>query len=125
MIQSASLDPDPSKSFRDYINEELAGTLSSQITKLAVATGVDTTMVEHLLKTYGGQELSDADLNSFGHFDQVLATVDHGVFDHWLKTEKNKDLSRIDRNWAAHQLLKEFLKRGGMDVNDWDASEFE
>lgn len=125
MIQSASLDPDPSKSFRDYINEELAGTLSSQITKLAVATGVDTTMVEHLLKTYGGQELSDADLNSFGHFDQVLATVDHGVFDHWLKTEKNKDLSHIDRNWAAHQLLKEFLKRGGMDVNDWDASEFE
>lgn len=125
MIQSGALDPDPMKSFRDYINEELSSAQAARIAALVRITGVDAAKVEEMLKTYGGRDVSDAELNSFGHFDNVLATVDDDLFGAWLKAEKNLDLIPIDRTWAARRLLTEFITRGGINVNDWDSSEFE
>lgn len=125
MIQSGSLEYDDSKSFRDYINEELSNVQDSQVAGLAAATGFDPNMVTELIKTYGGQGASEADLNSFGRLDKVIATLDEDVFSAWLKDAKGLTLIPIDRNWAAQKLVMEFFKKGGMDVIEWDASEFE
>lgn len=125
MIQSGRVAPDATKSFRDYINEELSAAQDSQIDDLVAATGVDALLVKDMLKAYGGQGITDAGLQRFGRFDKIRKTVDSETFAGWLKSEKNLDLRPIDRNWAVQKLLMEFFKRGGMDISKWDASEFE
>ncbi len=125
MIQSGRVVPDATKYFRDYINEELSAVQDSQIDNFVAATGVDVLLVKDMLKAYGRQGITDADLHRFGYFDKIRETVDSETFAKWLKLKKNLDLLPIGRNWAAQTLLMEFFKRGGRDISEWDASEFE
>ncbi|PRQ11646.1 DEAD/DEAH box helicase [Corynebacterium sp. 13CS0277] len=124
MIQSGHLTPEKGKTFRDYINEELATTQDRYTAALVEATGVDAEKVQELLRGFGGKGVTDEDLKKFGRLDKVLTTVDYGIFNAWLQAEKHLYLPLIDQRWAANRIVTEFFKRGGMEVSDWDSSDF-
>ncbi|GGG75499.1 type I restriction endonuclease subunit R, EcoR124 family [Corynebacterium pelargi] len=125
MIQSGSLKVDKTKTFRDYINEQLATTQDRHIARLVEATGADGDIIREMLKTFGGQGVSEEVLKQFGRLDKVLGTVDYAVFSMWLSDERGLDLPLIDQKWAARRVMIEFFKHGAMNVANWDSSEFE
>lgn len=125
MIQAGSIHPDPGKTFRDYINEQLATTQDSQINALLQATGADEAKIRDMLGAFGGQGVKEEELKRFGRLDKILDTINYETFNTWLKQEKGLDLPLIDQKWAANRIITEFFKRGGMDPANWDSSEFD
>lgn len=128
MIQSGSLKVDKTKTFRDYINEQLATIQDHHITSLVKATGVDGKIIREILQTFGGQGVNEEELKCWGRLSKILDTVDYQVFKTWLIQEKSLDPQRLDLTldltWAANRIITKFFEQGGMNVADWDSSNF-
>ena len=107
------------KSLRDYINEYMEAAKNDQIHKVAVSIGVDETMLRDMISL----NLNESNINEFGRFDALKATVDISRAKEYferisayaeqlvsVKLPIPKVKMRVDK------LLRDFIIMGGVDI---------
>ncbi len=104
----------PGKTFRDYITEYMERAKNDQIHRLAVAFGLN----ESLLRNLMALKITDENINEFGRFDALKSTIDRTKAVAYFERTSGKKLPLPLVNIRAEKLLRDFIKAGGFDIDD-------
>lgn len=102
------------KTLRDYITSYACKAKNAQVEKVIDALGVD----EGLLSTMAGLNLTEANINEFGRFDELKDSLDKTRAKAFFEKKEGKSLSLFKVNTRAAALLKRFILEGGFDIDD-------
>lgn len=106
-IQRGDVQIDPNLSFRDYLTQYKADATDKEVAAIVDCLGVDVTKLIALMNTH----VTDANLNEFGRFDDLRATVDQKKAKAHFEGEEDQPLPMFKVNIKASNLLKDFLLR--------------
>lgn len=115
-IQRGDVAIDPSRTFRDYLADYLAKAKTHEIDILVDALGVNREKITALMNT----NVTDANINDYGRFDDLKATVDKQKAKTYFESLEGKSLPPFRINIKTDQLLRDFIIKGGfaLGVND-------
>lgn len=99
---------------RDYITLYAHQAKDDQVARVVEALGVD----EGLLTTMMGLDLSEANINEFGRFDDLKDSLDKGRAKEFFEGKEGKPLPLFKVNTKAAALLKRFVLEGGFDIDE-------
>ncbi len=111
-IQSGDVEPEDGKTFRDYITEYMSRAKDDQIHRLAVVLGLD----EEKLRTMMEARITDANINEFGRFDALKATVDKKKAKEYFEAVEGGSIIPPKIPVKIDKLLREFILRGGVEI---------
>ena len=111
-IQSGAVVPQPGKTLREYIAEYIAQKQNDQIHKVAEVFGLD----EKKLRAFMHANITDANINEFGRFDDLKATVDKAKAKAYFEAIEGKKLIPPKVPVKYDKLLREFIVSGGFDL---------
>lgn len=111
-VQSGNVAVDVHKTFRDYITEYQVTAKDGEIHKLVAALGVDGSMLRALLNA----NVSEANINEYGRFDALKATVDATKAKDYFERLEGKAMPVHRVNMKVHQLLQQFITLGGFEI---------
>lgn len=112
-IQSYDVEPEAGKTFRDYITEYMSTAKDDQIHRLAVLLGLD----EGKLRAMMEVRITDANINEFGRFDALKATADKKKAKEYFEAVEGGSIIPPKIPVKIDKLLREFILRGGFDVD--------
>lgn len=112
-IQSYDVEPEAGKTFRDYITEYMSTAKDNQIHRLAVLLGLD----EGKLRAMMEVRITDANINEFGRFDALKATADKKKAKAYFEAVEGGSIIPPKIPVKIDKLLREFILRGGFDVD--------
>jgi type I restriction enzyme R subunit len=104
-IQSGDLRLVPNKTIYDYINDYQSSELEQQIFTLCEATGLDKDKLKDIMET----DVNEQNLNEFGQFDNLLASVDKAKAPEFLKRVLNKEVKRMFLMTNMSNILRRFI----------------
>lgn len=111
-VQSGNVALDPNKSFRDYITEYQSKAKSDEISKISEILGLDQAKLRVLM----GTNVTEANINEYGRFDDLKSTVDKTKAKIYFENQEGTTISPFKINIKIHNLLQEFILRGGFEV---------
>jgi len=100
------------KTLRDYITEYQAKAKDDQIHRMADVFGMDEAKLRELMNL----KLTDGNINEFGRFDGLKATLDKAKARAYFEHRQSASLSPPKVNILMDKLLRQFLLEGGFDV---------
>ena len=103
---------EPGKTLRDYITDYLAKAKTGQICHLADIFG----MCEAKLREMVHLKLTEANINDYGRFDSLKDTVDRTRASEFFEKRQGTTISPFQVNVLVDGFLREFLLKGGFDV---------
>ena len=101
-----------SKTLKDYINDYIVNLRDDNIHKFAEELGLDESMLRDIMS----MNLNDSNLNEFGRFDKLLATVDKSKAKKYIENKENIKLIPPKVNLKVYYLLKSFILNNGDKV---------
>lgn len=107
-IQRGDVQIDPSRSFRDYLNDYDTAAKDKEIAAIVCALGVDKEKLLALMHTH----VTEANLNEYGRFDDLKATVDKQKAKTYFESLAGAELPMSRVNIKAAKLLSDFILRG-------------
>ena len=111
-VQNGDIKVDEGKTLRDYISEYMTRAKNDQIHRFAVAVGVD----EAMLRNFMHLKVTEANINEFGRFDKLKATVDKATAKAFLETLEGTAIKPFQINMKLDQVLRRFILEGGFDI---------
>ncbi|NHI78297.1 type I restriction endonuclease subunit R [Lactococcus petauri] len=111
-IERGDVEVDSSKTLRDYINEYQANAQRDQIRKIVEAIGVNENKLRSLIKL----RVTEANLNEFGRFDDLISTVDRVLAKQYLEKREGNTLKPYQVSIKVDELLKKFIFEEGFDI---------
>ena len=111
-IQSGAVVPQPGKTLREYIAEYIAQKQNDQIHKVAEVFGLD----EKKLRAFMRANITEANINEFGRFDDLKATVDKAKAKVYFEAIEGTKLIPPKVPVKYDKLLREFIVSGGFDL---------
>ena len=102
------------KSFRDYITDYKVSAKNKQISDLHKMIGVD----EKLLAQAIEAKTSEKNLDEFGRFTELVASVDRELAQKYLSEVSGKKLPAFKVSRDVSKLLRDFVLAGGFDILD-------
>ena len=111
-IQSGAVVPQPGKTLREYIAEYIAQKQDDQIHKVAEVFGLD----EKKLRAFMRANITEANINEFGRFDDLKATVDKAKAKAYFEAIEGTKLIPPKVPVKYDKLLREFIVSGGFDL---------
>ena len=111
-IQSGAVVPQPGKTLREYIAEYIAQKQNDQIYKVAEVFGLD----EKKLRAFMRANITEANINEFGRFDDLKATVDKAKAKAYFEAIEGTKLIPPKVPVKYDKLLREFIVSGGFDL---------
>ena len=111
-IQSGAVVPQPGKTLREYIAEYIAQKQNDQIHKVAEVFGLD----EKKLRAFMRANITEANINEFGRFDDLKATVDKAKAKAYFEAIEGTKLIPPKVPVKYDKLLREFIVSGGFDL---------
>ena len=111
-VQNADVVVEGGKTLRDYITEYMTSAKNDQIHRFATAIGVDETM----LRSFMQSKITEDNINEFGKFDTLKATVDTEKTKTFLEMMEGKPIKKFQINMKIDQMLRRFILEGGFDV---------
>ena len=111
-IQSGAVVPQPGKTLREYIAEYIAQKQNDQIHKVAEVFGLD----EKKLRAFMRANITEANINEFGRFDDLKATVDKPKAKAYFEAIEGTKLIPPKVPVKYDKLLREFIVSGGFDL---------
>jgi type I restriction enzyme R subunit len=111
-IQRGDVVPEERKTFRDYITEYMSKAKKDQIHRLAVVLGLD----EQKLRNMMDLKVTDANINEFGRFDALKATVDKSKAKSYFENLEGKPIIPPKVPMKIDNLLRDFIIKGGFDI---------
>ncbi|KYZ67922.1 type I restriction endonuclease subunit R [Bacillus sp. GZT] len=112
-LQNGDLVADSTRTFIDYINEYQANTENDRIHYLADVFGLDETELRKLMNF----KVTENNLNEYGRFTSLLATVDRKKSRQWLEKKHGKKLKVFEINQQTDALIRKFVLEGGFDID--------
>lgn len=100
------------KAFRDYITIYQSKAKNDQIRAFSQALGVD----ENKLRSMMNAGISEANINEFGRFDDLKATVDRTKAKEYFERLEGSVIPVFKVNIKVHDYLQKFILGGGFDV---------
>lgn len=111
-IQRGDVTPQAGKTLRDYITEYLTKAKNDQIHRIADVLGLD----EKKLREIMGLRVTEVNINEFGRFDNLKATVDKQKARDYFEKVEGKKLIPPKVNMKVDKLLRDFVISGGFDI---------
>jgi type I restriction enzyme R subunit len=111
-IQRGDVVVEEGKTFRDYIAEYQVKAKENQIRRVVEIFGLD----EARLKEMMGLKLNEANINEYGRFDGLTATVDKTKARAYFEAREKASVSPPKVNIMTSNFLRRFLLEGGFDI---------
>ena len=111
-IQRGDVTPQAGKTLRDYITEYLTKAKNDQIHRIATVLGLD----EKKLREIMGLRVTEVNINEFGRFDNLKATVDKQKARDYFERVEGMKLIPPKVNMKVDKLLRDFVISGGFDI---------
>jgi type I site-specific deoxyribonuclease, HsdR family len=111
-IQSGDVVPEEGKTLRDYITEYMTRAKDAQVVNLADIFGLD----ENKLTDLMASEVSEANLNEYGRYESLKATVDRGKAKRFWETVEGHSIIPPKVNMKTDTLLRRFILSGGFEI---------
>ncbi|MDD2932871.1 MAG: HsdR family type I site-specific deoxyribonuclease [Methylotenera sp.] len=111
-VQSGNVEVTPDKTLRDYITEYQFTAKDGEIQKLVLLLGLDETKLRAMMNT----GVTEANINEYGRFDTLKGSVDASKAKAYFEGLEGKSLPPFRVNIKAHQLLQEFIIKGGFEL---------
>lgn len=100
------------KTLRDYITEYMTRAKNDQIRRFSNAIGVNETE----LRSFMQLKVTNANINEFGRFDRLKATIDTATAKAYLEKTEGKSIKSFQVNMKIEQVLRRFILEGGFDM---------
>lgn len=100
------------KTFRDYITDYQFKAKNDQIHQFAVMLGLD----EETLRNMMDLKLTENTINEFGRLDVLKATKDKDKVKAYFQNKEGTEISKARANIKADKLIREFILKGGIDI---------
>ena len=111
-IQRGDVTPQAGKTLRDYITEYLTKAKNDQIHRIATVLGLN----EKKLREIMGLRVTEVNINEFGRFDNLKATVDKQKARDYFERVEGMKLIPPKVNMKVDKLLRDFVISGGFDI---------
>ena len=112
-IQSGDIAVSPGKTFKEYVIEYCSRAKDDQIHRLsAYALGLDEIMLRNIM----AQHVTEDNINEFGRFDALKATIDLNRAKAYFEGITGQKLPGPKVNIRADKLLRDFILQGGFDI---------
>ncbi len=112
-IQSGDVVVTSGKTFKEYVIEYVSRAKDDQIHRLATyALGLDEMMLRNLM----AQHVNEDNINEFGRFDALKATVDKARAKAYFEAVTGLKLPIPKVNIRVDNLLRDFIMKGGYDI---------
>lgn len=111
-IQRGDVQIDTGCTFRDYLVDYQAQAKSKEIEAIVSLLGVDRALLSALI----GAKATDANLNEYGRFNTLLATVDKNKAKSYFEALEEKSISLSKVNIKVDKLLRTFITQGGFEL---------
>jgi type I restriction enzyme R subunit len=113
-VQSGDTIVEKGKTLRDYITECQAKAKSDQIHGIAFILGLD----ESKLRSMMSLRLNDQNINEYGRFDELKATVNKKQARNYFETVEGEKITPFRVNVKVDELLRDFIITGGFAIAD-------
>jgi type I restriction enzyme R subunit len=113
-VESGNATMEPGKTFRDYITEYLSKAKNDQIHRIVRFLGLDEKKLRNLMAAH----VTEASINEFGRFDDLKASVDKAKAKEYFERLENATIPTFKINIKVHNLLQEFILKGGFDIEE-------
>ncbi|MEI6131968.1 MAG: HsdR family type I site-specific deoxyribonuclease [Bacillota bacterium] len=113
-VQRGSAEIEDGKSFRDYITEYQYRAKNEQVRQLANALGI----VIPKLKNIMTFNVTEANINEYGRFDDLMKTVDRDKAKAYFESLQVTTIPAFQLSIKIEKLLKDFILRGGFDIEE-------
>ena len=113
-VASGNARMESGKTFRDYVTEYQFKAKNDQIQSISRILGVDEKKLRNLLAT----NVNEANINEFGRFDDLKASVDKVKAKEYFEKLENVKIPPFKINIRVHNLLQEFILKGGYDIEE-------
>jgi len=112
-IQSGDVVVIPGKTFKEYVLEYVSKAKDDQIHRVAeYALGLDEQLLRNLMK----QHVTEDNINEFGRFDALKATVDKNKAKIYFEAITGTKLPIPKVNIRVDNFLRDFILKGGYDI---------
>ncbi len=111
-IQSGDVVVVPGKTLKEYIMDYLFKAKSDQVKRLTYVLGID----EVMLREFMIQNITEYNINEFGRFDALKATVDKNRARTYFEKLTGQKLSNPKLNVKIDKLLRKFIIEGGFEI---------
>ncbi len=111
-ILRGDVTPEEGKTFRDYVTEYMAKAQDDRIHRFAIQFGLE----EGLLRNMMSSRVTDGNINEFGRFDKLIKTADKQRAAEYFCAIAGKKIPPPKVSILLDKLLRDFLKRGGFDL---------
>lgn len=110
-IQRGDVQIDTDRTFRDYLNDYKANAKNKEIEGIINILGIEAQKLTALMNS----SITDANLNEYGRFDELKATIDKQKAKAYFEALEGKTLAAFKVNIKAETLLKKFILSGGFE----------
>ena len=111
-IQRGDMQIDPARTFRDYLNDYKARAKNKEVEAIVKYLGVDAGKLRALMSA----SVTDANLDEYGRFADLTATVDKPRAKAYFEALEGQPLPAFKVNIKAAALLKKFILAGGFEL---------
>ena len=111
-VQHGNVNLDSGKTLREYITEYQSNAKNYQIHKLSKAFGLD----EVKLRAMMDIGLTEANINEYGHFNDLKSTVDKNKAKDYFEKLEGITIPAFKINIKVHNLLQKFIINGGFEI---------
>lgn len=112
-IQRGDVQIDSDRTFRDYLTDYQAKAKDHEIEAIVNVLGVDKAKLSALMAT----TITDANINEYGRFDDLKATIDKLKAKVYFESLEGEKLPPFKVNIKSAQLLRDFIIQGGFEID--------
>lgn len=113
-VESGNAKMESGKTFREYIIEYQFRAKNDQIRRISRILGVN----ERKLRNLMAANVTKASINEFGRFDDLKSSVDKAKAKDYFEKLENASIPIFKINIKVHNLLQEFILKGGFDIEE-------
>ncbi len=113
-VQSGNARMQSGKTFKDYITEYQSKAKKDQVQRISQLLGLDEMKLRNLMAA----NVTEANINEFGRFDSLKASVDKAKAKVYFEKLENTSLPPFRINMRVHHLLQDFVLKGGFDIEE-------
>jgi type I restriction enzyme R subunit len=113
-VQRGDVQADPNKTFRDYVTEYMAKAKDDQIHRFASTFGLNEAMLRAMMVL----KLTKYNIDEFGRFQKLKATVDKDKAKAYFEAVEGKKLIPPKVNIKIDNTLRDFILTGGFDISE-------
>jgi len=117
-IQRGDVKIDPSRTFREYLTDYQVAVENKEVAAIVKLLGINAKLLRALMRT----NITEANLNEYGRFDDLKATIDKKKAKAYFEALERQTLPDFKVNIKAASLLQKFILENGFKISEADHS---